>query len=738
MTLPSLPAALPQALAETLAARGYASLTPVQEEMLRPDLAGRDMIVSARTGSGKTVAFGVALAERVLPVLRVPGPPKALIIAPTRELAMQVRREFEWLYGPAGGLIASCVGGMDMRREIFTLEKGAQIVVGTPGRLVDHLKRGSLNLSGIVGVVLDEADEMLDLGFAEDLAALLSAAPDDKQTLMFSATVPKAIEKLAAGQLRPGFERVSVAGGEEQHADITYDVAGVPHDDAERALVNILRFHESERAIIFANTRAAVARIAARLGNRGFRAVALSGELSQSERTHALQALRDGRARVCVATDVAARGIDLKGLDLVIHAELPGSPETLKHRSGRTGRAGRKGTSVLVVTPRTRAKADRMAGIDANWGSAPTAEDVRARDAERLVEAVGGAVELEEDDRGLAARIAADCDPVALAATVVSFWRASNSAPEEIGSLNTAPPPREKRAVQDFGASVWVRLSKGRRERAEARWILPKICQAGGITREEIGAIRVGEAASFVQIAERAAGGFMLALGPDGVIEDGLYATKLDGAPDPAEYAYTPPNSKGPKKPHRGQRDGDERPAPRYGREDKSVARAPRDAKPAKTETWDDKPILEAYRGERSEPKAPKPRAEAEARPKSKKEFVAKSYAAKSHTAKDRSETDAPKAPYKAGPKPSSKWTDKPGAGTAKLSGKPSGKPGGKPGAKPDGKPWEKPKGPKSAGFKAHGGKGKPAKAQGFKSHSAPGAKGPSTKGPDARPTRKS
>ncbi|NBR90203.1 MAG: DEAD/DEAH box helicase, partial [Rhodobacteraceae bacterium] len=479
MTHPALPAAL----AETLAARGYESLTPVQEEMLREDLAGADMIVSARTGSGKTVAFGVALAGKLLPTLGEGLKPKALVIAPTRELAMQVRREFEWLYGPAGAYIASCVGGMDMRREIFALEKGAQIVVGTPGRLVDHLKRGSLDLSEVVGVVLDEADEMLDLGFAEDLEMLLAAAPSDKQTLMFSATVPKGIEKLAAGHLREGFLRVAVAGGEEQHADITYQVAGVPHDDAERALVNILRFHESERAIIFANTRAAVARIAARLGNRGFRAVALSGELSQSERTHALQALRDGRARVCVATDVAARGIDLKGLDLVIHAELPGSPETLKHRSGRTGRAGRKGTSVLIVTPRTRAKATRilaMAGITAEWGGAPMAEDVRARDAERLVASVGGALELEDDDRSLAARLAAECDPVALAETVVNFWRAGNSAPEEIGTLAVAPPAREKRPASEFGPSVWFRLSKGRTQRAEARWLLPKICQAGG------------------------------------------------------------------------------------------------------------------------------------------------------------------------------------------------------------------------------------------------------------------
>jgi ATP-dependent RNA helicase DeaD len=538
-----LPSGLPPALFAALTAKGYASLTPVQMEMLRPDLAGLDMIVSARTGSGKTVGFGLALATRLLPALTVGGGPKALIIAPTRELAMQVRREFEWLYGPAGGYVASCVGGMDMRREIYALEKGAQIVVGTPGRLVDHLKRGSLKLTGLEAVVLDEADEMLDLGFAEDLDTILSGAPATKQTLMFSATVPRAIEKLAAGHLRAGYQRVAVAGEAAQHTDIAYRIAAVGNDDAERAIVNILRFHEADRAIVFANTRAVVARIAARLTNRGFRAVTISGELSQTERTHALQAMRDGRARVIVATDVAARGIDLPNLDLVIHAELPGSPESLKHRSGRTGRAGRKGTSVMIVTPRTRAKASRIlqsAAIAAEWGTAPSADDVRARDVERLMAAPIWDETPEGDDAAMAARLAAERDPQALAAALVSFWRERHSAPEEIMTGPVVQDARTPRAPSEFGASVWFRVSKGRRDRAEAKWLLPKICQAGGITRTEVGAIRVGEAASFVQSAEGAVKKFIAELGREGLIEDGLFATRMDGAPSAEDIAYQP------------------------------------------------------------------------------------------------------------------------------------------------------------------------------------------------------
>lgn len=682
-----LPAGLPPALHSALTAKGYARLTPVQMEMLRPDLAGLDMIVSARTGSGKTVGFGLALATRLLPALATGGGPKALIIAPTRELAMQVRREFEWLYGPAGGYVASCVGGMDMRREVYALEKGAQIVVGTPGRLVDHLKRGSLNLAGLEAVVLDEADEMLDLGFAEDLDTILSGAPKTKQTLMFSATVPRAIEKLAAGHLRAGYQRVAVAGEAAQHTDIAYRIAAVGNDDAERAIVNILRYHEADRAIVFANTRAVVARIAARLTNRGFRAVTISGELSQTERTHALQAMRDGRARVIVATDVAARGIDLPNLDLVIHAELPGSPESLKHRSGRTGRAGRKGTSVMIVTPRTRAKASRIlqsAAIAAEWGTAPSADDVRARDVDRLMAAPVWDEIPEGDDAAMAARLAAERDPQALAAALVSFWRERHSAPEEIATGPVVQDARTPRAPSEFGASVWFRVSKGRRDRAEAKWLLPKICQAGGITRTEVGAIRVGEAASFVQIAEGSVKSFTAALGREGMIEDGLFATRMDGPPDPTEIAYQPAW-----KAAKAQ-------APRAPRTD-SDGYAPGAERPATA--------TPAYK--------PKPAYKAAAKPERVAERPAEWVAAKA----------VERAPDLPVAKPRKKPAYDPAAPTVtEAPAKPGKKPyapskpyGTNPGAKPGAKPA-------SAGFKSHGSKTKPAKAQGFKSHAGAGA----------------
>ncbi|WP_373503166.1 DEAD/DEAH box helicase, partial [Aestuariivirga sp.] len=354
-------AAIHPALAVALAKQGYATLTPVQIAVIEAKVAGRDLLVSAQTGSGKTVAFGLAIAPTLLGEAANFAPaerPLGLIIAPTRELALQVERELSWLYADAGVVTASCVGGMDMRKERRALDRGAHIVVGTPGRLRDHITKGSLDLAALRAVVLDEADEMLDLGFREDLEFILAAVPETRRTLMFSATVPKSILHLAKVYQRDA-ARVVATAATERHADIDYQLVVAQSHERENAIINTLLFFDSGSAIVFCHTREAVKHLAARLGNRGFTVVALSGELSQAERTSALQAMRDGRAQVCVATDVAARGIDLPNLDLVIHADMPTNPDILLHRSGRTGRAGRKGVCVLIVPVRRYAAACR-------------------------------------------------------------------------------------------------------------------------------------------------------------------------------------------------------------------------------------------------------------------------------------------------------------------------------------------------------------------------------------------
>jgi ATP-dependent RNA helicase DeaD len=526
-----LPVAAP--LAAALALKGYDSLTPVQTAMMAPDLAGRDLLVSAQTGSGKTVAFGLAIAPELLSGdLAVAANPRALIVAPTRELALQVRREFEWLYDQAGAQVASCVGGMDWRTERRALDRGASIVVGTPGRLRDHIERGSLNLTDIRAVVLDEADEMLDLGFAEDLEFILSAAPPERRTLMFSATVPKEIEALAASFQRDA-ARVQVKGEARQHADIAYQAMQVATRDKENAVINLLLLQQARVAIVFCKTRAAVTHLHTRMANRGFKVVALSGELSQGERTHALQSLRDGRAQVCIATDVAARGIDLPGLDLVVHFDLPTNPETLLHRSGRTGRAGAKGTAVLVVTPADVRKSQRIlqgAKVEAEWVKAPTADEVQAAEDGRMLTSDLLHDAITEDESPLVEAILGSASPEAVAVAFLRVWRAGRSAPEIVGDL-PPPEPREARPPRDkaeFGAAVWFSLSVGHEGRAEARWLLPKICDAGSITRSDIGAIRVQQRETFVQIAEAAAPRF----GASMEIDQGLTLTRLDSAPD--------------------------------------------------------------------------------------------------------------------------------------------------------------------------------------------------------------
>ncbi|HRK19358.1 MAG TPA: DEAD/DEAH box helicase, partial [Hyphomicrobiaceae bacterium] len=377
------------ALARALAAKNYSDPTAVQSAVLEDRASGKDLLVSAQTGSGKTVAFGLSLAPTLLGDAERfdrAGEPLALVIAPTRELAMQVHRELTWLYAETGARIVTCVGGMDPRAEARQLGFGTHVVVGTPGRLRDHIERGRLDLSKLKAVVLDEADEMLDLGFREDLEFILDRTPAERRTLLFSATLPRDIQTLAGNYQRDAV-RIETIRQNEQHADIEYFAARVMPNDVENAIVNTIRYHDA-KAIVFCATREAVKRTHARLVERGFAAVAISGELTQAERTNAIVALRDGRARILVATDVAARGLDLPDLALVIHADLPNDRETLLHRSGRTGRAGKKGMSILIVPHFRRRRAEMLLGaarVKASWGTPPSAEAVHARDRERFL-----------------------------------------------------------------------------------------------------------------------------------------------------------------------------------------------------------------------------------------------------------------------------------------------------------------------------------------------------------------
>ena len=498
---------LPSTLKDALAERDYATATPVQAEVLQPQAVGKDLVVSAQTGSGKTVAFGLAIAAELLgDDGRVPyaAAPLALVIAPTRELALQVGRELSWLYSKAGARIATCVGGMNPSAERKVLKSGATIVVGTPGRLRDHLERGALDLSALAAVVLDEADEMLDMGFREELEEILDATPDTRRTLLFSATIPRPIENLARRYQRDALRIATISEG-RGHGDISYQAITVSPPEVENAVVNLLRLHEAETAILFCGTREKVRHLHATLQERGFAVVALSGEHSQQERNQALQALRDRRARVCVATDVAARGLDLPTLSLVVHVEIPRDAEALQHRSGRTGRAGKKGTAVLIVPFSRRKRVESMlrgAKINAEWMDAPDREAIKTKDRERLLEKLLEPVEIDDGDRELASRLLAERTPEDIAAMLVQSHRSKMPEPEDL-IANTPEARREAqkdRHRPGFEDTVWFKMDIGRRQNADPRWILPLLCRRGHITRNEVGAIRIGPAETFVQI----------------------------------------------------------------------------------------------------------------------------------------------------------------------------------------------------------------------------------------------
>lgn len=590
MPFPSLPAAFESALA----AQGYKEPTPVQAAVLAEDRGDADLLVSAQTGSGKTVAFGLSIGPTLLggqDRLGRAQAPLALVIAPTRELAQQVARELEWLYKDTGAVVTCCVGGMDARREARQLSNGVHIVVGTPGRLRDHMERGNADFSALRAVVLDEADEMLDLGFKDELEAILEGTPEDRRTLMFSATLAKDIVTLAKHYQRQAV-RIDTTTRDVPHGDIEYRAIRCAPNEIERAVVNVLRFYGTGGALVFCATRESVRHLFGSLRERGFAAVALSGELSQKERTDALQALRDGHARVCVATDVAARGLDLPDLNLVIHAELPQNKAALLHRSGRTGRAGRKGTSVLLVPTTRQRKAEQLlnaAGVGATWGSPPSAEAIRAADRDTLlndpmlVEVAG------EEDEALAAALLQASGPEKVALALIRLHRSRLPEPEDLydpGPANVRgpkparggdryeregrpqrgyeqqdrddgridrPPPRERRDYSenmggnDGGGSdaPWFVLSVGRNSNADPKWLIPLICRLGHVTKNDIGSIKIFDRETRFEIDPRMAGRFYAAVQahPDD-------AMRIEPASNPGDARAAPrgrPKSDGPR-----------------------------------------------------------------------------------------------------------------------------------------------------------------------------------------------
>jgi ATP-dependent RNA helicase DeaD len=328
---------------------GYRNPTPVQRAVFEPAAEGRSLVVQARTGTGKTAAFGLPMIDRLVrPSIKAV---QALALCPTRELALQVSRELEQIGKYKGIKVVAIYGGASMSKQVEALEGGAQIVVGTPGRVLDHLRQKTLDPSGVRVLVLDEADEMLSMGFARELHAILENLPKNRQGLFFSATIPPDIERLAHAQLKNP-EMVTLSSDQVGALQIQHYVYVLRQADKRDQLMRILEVEDPESAVVFCNTRDETQRVAEALKSRGFDADWLNGDLPQNDRERVMSATREGRLRFLVATDVAARGIDISHLTHVINHDFPETAEQYVHRTGRTGRAGRTGVAISIVGPK--------------------------------------------------------------------------------------------------------------------------------------------------------------------------------------------------------------------------------------------------------------------------------------------------------------------------------------------------------------------------------------------------
>ncbi len=529
-------------LVTAMEARGFTAPTPVQTALLDPALGKRDLLVSSQTGSGKTVAFGLLLAGSAPSGEAVATPPgacapRALVVTPTRELAVQVRTELAWLVAPIGCRVLAVTGGTSVGGELRALAAGADVLVGTPGRLCDHLSRGAVNTQRITTVVLDEADEMLDMGFREELETILQALPTERRTVMLSATLPSEIVALAK-RYQSHAARVAIDPPGAANRDIAHVAHLVPDAQRVDALVNILLAAPDERTLVFVRTRIEASNVAATLEGLGFTAAALTGEMVQRDRTLTLDAFRAGRVTTLIATDVAARGLDVPEVSRVIHLDLPGDAASLTHRSGRTGRAGRKGTSVMIVAPSHKRRAItllRATGVHARWDRAPDAKEIQSGAEIRLRTKLTGAPTepsaVDGKHRALAAALLAETNPTELVARLLGEvpWegpcpaRTVTTLSTEVAERWERPndtrrdfrgAPRASGAPGALGAGPrWVPESRGFAPRANspkdsrlemfkvnfgaehgatASRLLAMVCRRGGVRGADVGAIAIG------------------------------------------------------------------------------------------------------------------------------------------------------------------------------------------------------------------------------------------------------
>jgi ATP-dependent RNA helicase DeaD len=533
-------------LLEAIRALGYEEPTPIQQAALPPLLAGKDLLGIAATGTGKTAAFALPLLQRLTPGGRAPHTASALVLVPTRELAMQVAEAIH-RYGQKMGItVLPLYGGQVIGQQLRVLKRGVDVVVATPGRALDHLQRKTLRLEQVQMVVLDEADEMLDMGFADDLEAILSATPEERQTALFSATLPARIASIAENHLkqpvRVRIAKEKVEAGEVPRVRQTAYI--VPRAFKVATLCRVLDVESPTAAIVFCRTRTEVDELSVSLNGRGWRAQALHGGMSQEQRDRVIKQLKNHTADLLVATDVAARGLDIPRLSHVVNFDVPNAPEAYVHRIGRTGRAGREGVAITLVEPREHRllrNLEKLTGQRIEVASIPTVADLRARHLEltraslREVLVAGGL----DPYRGVVEELASEFDVMDLAAAAVKFIQENRddgrAGDEEEIPVITPPAEKRPRFERAEGKGPGGRFGKGtkpggrpeREERSPRRraerpdWDITRlyigagrnagmrpadlvgaIAGEAGLESSQIGAIQIADAFSLVEVPE--------------------------------------------------------------------------------------------------------------------------------------------------------------------------------------------------------------------------------------------
>ncbi|KDA05508.1 cold-shock protein [Microbacterium sp. CH12i] len=495
---------------------GYETPSPIQAATIPTLLGGRDVVGMAQTGTGKTAAFALPVLERLDVSQKTP---QALVLAPTRELALQVCEAFESYAAKMKGVhVLPVYGGQGYGVQLSALRRGVHVVVGTPGRIMDHLAKGTLDLSALKYLVLDEADEMLKMGFAEDVEQILAQTPAEKQVALFSATMPPQIRRLAQKYLRDA-EEITVKSKTASSTNITQRYLVVSYQQKVDALTRILEVENFDGMIVFVRTKNETETLAEKLRARGYSAAAINGDVAQVQRERSVNQLKDGKLDILVATDVAARGLDVERISHVVNYDIPTDTESYTHRIGRTGRAGRKGDAISFITPRERyllksiEKATRQAPTQMTL---PSTDDVNTTRLARFDDAITAALaetarieafrdivahyvrnnDVPESDVAAALAVVAQgatpllLDPAndPLTVAVERDSRPRNDRNDRDRSDRPAREPRERRGRGDYAA---YRIEVGRRHRVEPRQIVGALANEGGLGRDDFGAINI-------------------------------------------------------------------------------------------------------------------------------------------------------------------------------------------------------------------------------------------------------